>query len=241
MIKSFTTAQPTFYTLNLFELLNNPLLLDIEPITLTYFEDTTHTLTFSAQEIKRHFLNNYSNFALLYSTKSDVFPSHLDFSQKWKTFLAENQNRFNMLYRAEYTDYKPLENFTRFNDTTTEYQGTETNTDTKNGTITEKNNVGTPTTNATTYAVANDSNVEYETGKVSQELTETTNTTNYNNFTDTNTKTFSNRKDITKSAEHGAIGVKSSGEYRVNEEENQKLNLLGFICGEFVKMYCVIE
>lgn len=126
------------------------------------------------------------------------------------TWTASRVHGFLKLYEALNAEYKPWVNYDKHIDSTMEYTGKEKNELEKSGSEQLQMQKGEDTTiiSKTPY----DSSTFYDNTKNVNQLHTDTDTTSFTNRKDTAEKSFTNRKDIYNYTEYGNIGVKSTQE-----------------------------
>lgn len=189
------------------------------------------------------------------------------FNIAWSDYKAKNYDNYKKSFIAILKEYNPLDNYDRYEDSSTAYDGSEldvtqydgtvVNELKKEGTEISESNYGSRTDSSVNEVspfngnIASSGNSYVPESKISNTIgakqdgaalsfsnRKDTNSQTFNNRSDARQKTFNNRQDITTSHIHGNIGVTTSMQMLNQELDGRMRNLADMVIDEFVNLYC---
>lgn len=155
--------------------------------------DNTDLLTVQGSQVVYCLLKSYSTFNFVH------IANKTDFLTDYASFKAINQHNYNKIAQALYTEYNPIENYDRYEDSYTD-------------------------TNTTTPAGSTIMTSESDAYDTSTTKNTVTTTTSYGAGTNTQTSSYSDEKHI-----HGNIGVAETSQIIKHEIEMRVSNSLANI------------
>lgn len=193
-----------------------------------------------------YILNKHGYKSLIYYGKN-IEQANDRFISLWRQYLDQEVNQHNwwMAYRAFYTEYNPVENYDRKTDSTTTYQGKETNRTDYNGkdktTLTNDIRVSEDKS----YVATDESDAYHAEGKMESKQAnasggkpEDTSEHEFFNRYDKSEKNFEDRKDILKERVHGNAGTTKNQEM-VEDEYNLRFQNMAYrIVDNFINTFC---
>lgn len=205
----------------------------------TDYKESTITIATSA-EVRDYMMSNFPTFKyVFYSFKDDEVIENTDLidrvSELWSSYLDQMKTNIDRVYLAYQTEYEPLDNYNRMSVTTTTKEGTETNTNIKDGSI--SNSIGQIKDTTIGSTSPEDDNNFFNTEKSESTTDARNDSTTYNNVTDTMTLSYDDRTDTIEEHTHGNIGVTTSMQMLNQEVQGRNLRYIKWLCDDFVHEY----
>lgn len=205
-------------------------------------------------------LNNNPDFDFSISYDNKVYITNLDFRRcgstmfgesncrisdletAWLYFINNYEESIKRIYKAIVeTTYEPLENYNKIMTVETEKLGSESNTNTRNGSIVNNEELGNGITTTKSDNSPFDSSEYFPNtlDTIEEGSRSNTRTQNYNNLQDNNILSYNNRKDITKENTHGNIGTTKNQDMAMDEINLRlKWNFITIILKMFFSQFC---
>ena len=180
------------------------------------------------QDYQEYYSLYDTRILLMYGERILVSDNTYTIEKMLELSLKTNLYAIKTLYGTTIQKYSPIENTEKFEDVTVSYEGVENvskenhNTDVRNGTRTTERNGSIVNSDKVTAFDSATQSPNAETDTSYNQLTDTEIFTNYGdtqNYTGSDRKTFTDRKDKTTIHSHGNIGV-TSNQHMLTEERN---------------------
>lgn len=155
------------------------------------------------------------------------------FAACWYDYISREQDNIDRMYNVLITDYDPISNYDRQEDSTMTRSGNWTDALQHGLTVTDTKGKYDTDTDTASY----DGTVK-PTMSVSQGHKAGNNDTSAHTGTDTRTITHNNDKDTYKSRIKGNIGVTTSQQMAMSELQLRQFDLLEEVIKKFVRTYC---
>lgn len=205
-------------------------------------------------------LNNNPDFDFTISYNEKVYITNLDFRRcgstmfgesncrisdleaAWLYFLSNYEESIKRIYKAIVeTTYEPLENYNKIMTIDTEKLGSESNTNTRTGSIVNNEELGKGITTTKSDNSPFDSSEYFPNtlDTIEEGSRSNTRTQNYNNLQENNILSYNNRKDITTENTHGNIGTTKNQDMAMDEINLRlKWNFITIILKMFFSQFC---
>lgn len=205
-------------------------------------------------------LNNNPDFDFTISYNEKVYITNLDFRRCGSTMFGESNCRISDLetawlyFKSNYeesikriykaiveTTYEPLENYNKIMTVETEKLGSESNTNTRNGSIVNNEELGKGITTTKSDNSPFDSSEYFPNtlDTIEENSRSNTRTQNYNNLQENNILSYNDRKDITTENTHGNIGTTKNQDMAMDEINLRlKWNFITIILKMFFSQFC---
>lgn len=205
-------------------------------------------------------LNNNPDFDFTIAYNEKVYITNLDFRRCGSTMFGESNCRISDLetawlyFKSNYeesikriykaiveTTYEPLENYNKIMTIETEKLGSESNTNTRTGSIVNTEELGNGITTTKSDNSPFDSSEYFPNtlDTIEEGSRSNTRTQNYNNLQDNNILSYNGRKDITTDNTHGNIGTTKNQDMAMDEINLRlKWNFITIILKMFFSQFC---
>ena len=195
--------------------------------------ETPATVTLGTDTQVRHYMIAMFRRQAYFEDTEDPDALVTSFSACWYDYISREQDNINRMYNVLITEYEPLSNYDRTEDSSTTRSGNWTDAMQHGLTVTD-----TKGTYKTDTDIAAFDGVKKPTSTVTQGHDTGKNDTSAHTGTDTRTITHNNDKDTYKSHVYGNIGVTTSQQMAMSELQLRQFDLLEEVIKKFVRIYC---